>query len=60
MKKTASRLVPHQLSLVQKEERVECCRKNPRLIAEGKLRVCDIFTGYESWISHRKIDNRHT
>ena len=56
----ASRWVPHQLTLAQIEKRVECCRENPRLIAEGKLRVYDIFTGDESWIYHRKIESRQS
>lgn len=60
MRKVASRWVPHQLSLAQKEKRVKCCRENLRLIAEGKLRVCDIFTGDESWIYHRKIESRQS
>jgi hypothetical protein len=48
MKKIDSRSESHQISLAQKEKRVECCRENRRLIAEGKLRASDIFTGDES------------
>ena len=36
------------------------CRENLRLIAEGKLRVYNIFTGDESWIYHRKIESRQS
>ena len=31
-----------------------------RLVEEGKIRLCDIFTGDESWIYHRKIDSRQS
>ena len=58
MKKIASRWVPYELTEVQKQKRVEYCQENLRLVNEGKIRLCDIFTGDESWIYHRKIESR--
>jgi histone-lysine N-methyltransferase SETMAR len=58
MKKIASRWVPHELTEAQKNKRVECCQENIKLVNEGKIRLCDIFTGDESWIYHRKIESR--
>ena len=42
----------------QKQKRVEYCQENLRLVNEGKIRLCDIFTGDESWIYHRKIEKK--
>jgi histone-lysine N-methyltransferase SETMAR len=58
LRKIASRWVPHELTKAQKQKRVECCQENLRLVNEGKIRLCDIFTGDESWIYHRKIESK--
>lgn len=58
LKKISSRWVPHQLTDAQKKKRVDICKKNLRLVDEGKIRLGDIFTGDESWIYHRKIESR--
>ena len=60
LKKIASRRIPHQFTDAQKAKRVEYCRENLRLISEGKIRLCDIINGDESWISHRKIESRQS
>ena len=60
LRKLASRWIPRQLTDAQKQKRVECCRENLKLLSEGKLRICDIFTGDESWIYHRKIESRQS
>ena len=58
LRKIASRWVPHDLTEAQKQKRVEYCQENLRLVNEGKIRLCDIFTGDESWIYHRRIEKK--
>ena len=56
LKKIAPHWVPHDLTEAQKQKRVEYYQENLKLVNEGKIRLCDIFTGDESWIYHRKIE----
>ena len=58
MSKKASRWIPHKLTDEQKLNRLEICQRNLSLIKSGKLRLCDIVTGDESWIYHRKIEKK--
>ena len=34
------------------------CKKNLNLFSQGKLRLCDIVTGDESWFWHKKIGKK--
>ena len=58
MRKLASRWIPHFLTEEQRQKRVFFCQKNLKLIDEQKLRLCDIITGDESWIYHRKVGKK--
>lgn len=60
MRKLTSRWIPHQLTAKNIQERVAACRENLRLIEEGKLRLCDIITGDESWFYLIPIWNKST
>ncbi|CAF1572948.1 unnamed protein product, partial [Didymodactylos carnosus] len=60
MRKVTSRLVPHQLTAEQKEERVKVCRENLAKFRAGSWRLCDIITGDETWIYHRQIGRKST
>ena len=60
LKKVTSRWVPHLLSEENKRLRVEICMENLALIEGGQLRLCDIFTGDESWFYHRKIGTKQS
>ena len=46
----------HDLTEAQKRKRVEYCQENLSLVNEGKIRLCDIFNGDESWVYHRKFE----
>ena len=58
LSKRASRWIPHKLTDEQKLKRLTACQRNLDLVNSGKLRLCDIITGDESWIYHRKIEKR--
>lgn len=58
LRKLSSRWIPHELSEAQKKKRVEICKKNLDYIESQRWRLCDIVTGDESWIYHRKIGNK--
>jgi len=60
LRKLASRWIPYALRDDQKRKRVELCRSNLAMIEEGKWRLCDIVTGDETWIYHRKIEKKAT
>jgi histone-lysine N-methyltransferase SETMAR len=60
LKKIASRWVPHDLSEKNKGDRVAICKKNLKAIKDGKLRLCDIITGDESWIYHRQVGKKQS
>ncbi|CAF1691979.1 unnamed protein product, partial [Adineta ricciae] len=55
LRKITSRWVPHALTEQQKRRRVEICTENLRKFENGSWRLCDIVTGDETWIYHRKI-----
>ena len=58
MRKLSARWIPHDLNPTQKLKRLEYCKKNLKLFDEGQMRLCDIVTGDESWIYHRKIQKK--
>ena len=58
MKKMTSRWIPHDLSEKNREERVSACRENLKLFLNGPLRLCDVFTGDESWFYMRHIEKK--
>jgi histone-lysine N-methyltransferase SETMAR len=58
LRKLSSRWIPHELNENQQKKRVEICRKNLELLETQRWRLCDIVTGDESWIYHRKIGNK--
>ena len=58
MRKLLARWIPHDLNPTQKLKRLEYCKKNLKLFDEGQMRLCDIVTGDESWIYHRKIQKK--
>ena len=58
LRKLASRWIPHELTKTQKRKRVEICQKNLAKFKEGKWRLCDVITGDELWIYHRKIEKK--
>ena len=58
MRKLSSRWIPHDLNSAQKLKRLNYCTQNLKLFDEGKMRLCDIVTGDESWIYHRKIQKK--
>lgn len=58
LRKITSRFVPHELSDQNKRERVRVCRDLLSKLDEGKLRLCDIVTGDESWFYHRNIGHK--
>lgn len=58
LRKLSSRWVPHELTEIQKKNRVDICRKNLEYLESQKWRLCDIVTGDESWVYHRKIGNK--
>jgi len=60
LNKLTSRWVPHSLNDEQKEARVSICRANLDKFNNGKWRLCDIVTGDESWIYHRKLGNKQS
>lgn len=58
LRKLNSRWIPHDLSEEQKRKRVMFCKKNLDLFSQGKLRLCDMVTGDESWFWHKKIGKK--
>ena len=58
LRKITSRWVPHQLTNEQRQQRVNICVENLRKIENGTWRLCDIVTGDETWIYHRKIKSK--
>jgi [histone H3]-lysine36 N-dimethyltransferase SETMAR len=58
MKKVISRWVPHELTPEQKRLRVEICRNFLDKIRNKSWRLCDIFTGDETWIYHRQLGRK--
>ena len=43
-----------------KKQRASICQENLAKIKEGKLRLCDIVTGDESWFYLRKIGTKQS
>ena len=60
VRKIVSRFVPYDLSPKNKEERVRICKENLAKIREGKVRLCDIITGDESWFYYRQIGHKQS
>ena len=58
MRKLSARWIPHDLNPAQKLKRLEYCKKNLKLFDEWQMRLCDIVTGDESRIYHRKIQKK--
>ena len=58
LRKLSSRWIPHDLTDAQKLKRLKFCEKNLKKFDEGKWRLCDVVTGDESWIFHRKIQKK--
>ena len=57
-RKLSSRWIPHNLTAEQKLKRLNICKQNLAMFEEGKWRLCDVITGDESWIYHRKIQKK--
>ena len=60
LRKLASRWVPHLLTASQKAKRLAFCKQNLAKFNEGKWRLCDVFTGDESWIYLRHIGSKQS
>ena len=60
LRKIISRWVPHQLNDLQKAKRVESCEQNLAKFNGGQWRLCDVFTGDESWIYYRRIGHKQS
>ena len=60
LRKIASRWVPYELTAAQKKKRVEFCKENLARFTSGAWRLCDIITGYESWIYYRAIGSKQS
>jgi len=58
LRKVTSRWVPHDLTPYQKQERVRICRDNLAKFQNESWRRCDIVTGDETWVYHRKIKKK--
>ncbi len=58
LRKISSRWVPHQLTQEQRQRRVNICLENLQKFENGTWRLCDIVTGDETWIYHRKIKSK--
>ena len=58
LRKVTSRWVPHNLTIDQKQQRVNICRENLKRFREGSARVSDIVTGDETWIYLRQISRK--
>ena len=58
--KLASRWVPHELSEKNRQDRVKICQENLAKFKENKWRLCDIVTGDETWIYHRKVGRKQS
>jgi hypothetical protein len=52
--------VPYNLTIKQKEKRVNYCMQNLAKFNEKKWRLGDIMTGDESWIYHRAIGQKQS
>ncbi|CAF3821598.1 unnamed protein product [Rotaria sp. Silwood1] len=58
IRKVTSCWVAHQLTDEQKQERFRICHPNLEKFGNETWRLCDIITGDETWIYHRKIDRK--
>lgn len=58
LRKISSRWVPHSLTQEQRQRRVDICIENLQKFESGSWRLCDIVTGDETWIYHRKIKSK--
>jgi transposase len=58
LRKIVSRWVPHQLTPEQKQRRIDICLENLHKFESNTWRLCDIVTGDETWIYHRKIRSK--
>ncbi|CAF1395072.1 unnamed protein product [Adineta steineri] len=55
LRKITSKWVPHKLTKEQRQLRIDICTENLKKLERGAWRLCDIVTGDETWIYHRKI-----
>jgi len=58
LRKLASRWVPHQLSVKNRQDRLNFCKEMLGRIESGQVRLDQIVTGDECWIYFRQIAKR--
>ena len=58
LRKISSRWVPHELTQEQRQRRVNICTENLAKFESGAWRLCDVITGDETWVYHRKIESK--
>ncbi|CAF4213127.1 unnamed protein product, partial [Rotaria sordida] len=58
LRKITSKWVPHKLTQEQRQRRIDICIENLQKLESGTWRLCDIVTGDETWIYHRKIKSK--
>ncbi|CAF4483037.1 unnamed protein product, partial [Didymodactylos carnosus] len=58
LSKVSSRWVPHELTQEQRQRRVTICAENLEKLESGVWRLCDIITGDETWVYHRRIESK--
>jgi len=58
LRKISSRWVPHTLTQAERQQRIDICKENLRKFENGTWRLCDIVTGDETWIYHRRIKSK--
>ncbi|CAF1510471.1 unnamed protein product, partial [Rotaria sp. Silwood1] len=58
LRKITSKWVPHKLTQEQRQRRIDICIENLQKLESGIWRLCDIVTGDETWIYHRKIKSK--
>lgn len=54
----ASRWVPHQLTNLQRQKRVEACVHNLAKFTSNKWRLSEIVTGDETWVFWRQVGTK--
>ena len=60
LRKLASRWIPYMLTAAQKAKRLAFCQHNLAKFNESKWRLCDVFTGDESWIYLRQVGRKQS